>query len=1107
VTPLDPLAVALRGINLVEASAGTGKTHAITTLVVRAVLEDGLDLSRILIVTFTNAATAELRARVRARLDAARRGLEDPSQIESRDTLLHTLVEQRRAAGTAAADAQRLALALYGFDDAAIFTIHGFCQRVLQELAFESGVRFDTELIGDARAMLVDVVRDFRATHWFEASPPLLDRLERAKSAKLTEIAQQYVRHPALRVLLEPEAQHLGDAPEQAARAIVQAVGPYARDALATRKAAANVQFFDDLLQSVAAALRGPGGAALAATLRARYPLALIDEFQDTDPTQFEIFAELYRGAGGALFMIGDPKQAIYAFRGADVFTYFRAAAGAGARHTLLTNWRASPPLVAAVNAVFALRDDAFGLARIRFEPARAAPGAVDRLVGSAALRVRLAGRDVFTPVQTRPHQLLKPTHGGHDFFRVLADEVVDLLDGVSFTAAGDLPGRALQPGDIAILSRTNRQLHLVQAALRRAGVASVLLGDASVFESAEAEMLERVLRALAEPGNGAAVRAALATRLLGRDSAAIDPRHDDAAAWEAAMARFQEWSARWRSGGFTSAFRALLDQEDVPARLLSQVGGERALTNLFHLGELLQRAAGAERRGPLMLLEWLRRMRLDGTARGEQASEAAQIRLESDVRALKLTTVHKSKGLEYPVVVCPFLWDTGKRPEKYDVTLFHAADDALALDLGWPAREDSVEQRCREDLAEATRLAYVALTRAQQLALVLWGPFNGFERSALAQLWHGWSGRDGARPRDPAAIRKLSDDDVAADLAALATAAPGAVEVDALRAPRHRRYAAPRGATLSLQAPPPPFRVQQPWRVSSFTALAVGGETLGLRAEEGIDRDEAAAALADSVPAAELEGFPRGRRLGNLIHKVFELTDFGRADTAALRSVVQPLLRAARLEAGLADKLCRAVADVLDTPLDDARPPLRLRDVAANRRLNEMEFAFPVALDVDGRPCGGVTPAGLARVLAGAESEATCAYAPRLAQLPFRSLAGYLRGFIDLVFAHGGRWYVVDYKSNDLGPRAADYRPAPVAAAMAQHDYVLQAHLYAVAVHRYLRRRVRDYTYERDFGGTYYLFVRGMAPERGSETGVAFERPSAAVIEALDGLLSGDDA
>jgi exodeoxyribonuclease V beta subunit len=390
-----------------------------------------------------------------------------------------------------------------------------------------------------------------------------------------------------------------------------------------------------------------------------------------------------------------------------------------------------------------------------------------------------------------------------------------------------------------------------------------------------------------------------------------------------------------------------------------------------------------------------------------------------------------------------------------------------------------------------------VALTRAQQLAVVVWGAFTGFEQSATARLWHG------APRRDDEAIAKLSDAEMRSDLAALASTAPGAIELATLPGPRQLRYTARAASPAALVAPPAVPPVRQPWRVSSFTALAAGGEGLGLRAEEGIDRDDVAA--IEPSAAAGLDGFPRGRRAGTLVHAVFERIDFGEPDAAVLDGVVRELLATFRVDLSHAAVLCGAVAAVLDTPLDARQPPLRLRDVPAARRLNEMEFAFPIALGADGRTRGGLTPSGLAQVLARhAVDDGARAYAARLARLPFRALAGYLRGFIDLVFQHDGRWYVVDYKSNDLGRRAADYAPSALAGAMAQHDYGLQAHLYAVAVHRYLARRVAGYDYERHFGGVYYLFVRGMAPSRGPATGVVFDRPTLRLINELDALLAG---
>jgi len=1095
--PLDPLHVDLRGVHLVEASAGTGKTHAITTLVVRAVLEAEIEVGRILVVTFTNAATAELRERVRRRLHAAYQALDDPSACADAElgALLAARPPDRRAA-----DRQRVLAALYGFDDAAIFTIHGFCQRVLQEFAFESGVRFDAELLGDVRPLFADVVRDYRVARLYEASPDLLRAL--AKPAvgqkRLMDVAQQVLRHPHLRMLETPPPGHV-DAPQQAAvRALLQGIGPYARAALARRKAAANAQFFDDLLQDLGAALAGAHGAALAATLRRRYPIALIDEFQDTDPVQFDIFRRIYAGGdAAALFLIGDPKQAIYAFRGADVFAYFTANRLADQRHTLPTNRRSSPRLVQAINAVFDARPDALVLEQMTFRDAVAARD--DEPLSGAPLRVWFVERGPFKCQRDSLRQpLLTPNMPGHPFFGALADGIVCLLDGTT-----TLAGRPIEPGDIAVLCRTNAQLLMVQDALRKAGVASVVLGDSSVFDTAEAQMLEWLLRALAEPGDAAAIRAALVTPLLGRRGDDLDRLREDESEWDRVLERFQSWSARWRSGGFTSAFRAVLDDEGVPGRLLSAVGGERALTNLLHLGELLQRAASAERRGPLALVEWLRRMRLDAAARDEQAVEAAQIRLESDVRALKLTTVHKSKGLQYPVVVCPFLWNSGPKSDADAPPLFHAQDEGARLDLGWPAHAENSAAAAVERLAESTRLTYVALTRARDLCVVVWGSFPDFEQSALARLWHEMPRRQTV-PRSAKDVRGLSDAELRADLDAYAHAAPGAVAIASLKPPESRRYVPADIAQPALQAPPPVWRVAQPWRVSSFTALAAGGEALGWHGEEGIDRDELASAEASAVAA--LDGFPRGRRPGTLVHAIFEAFDFSETDAGVLQQLVRERLAAFRVGLEHTDALCAAVTAVVETPLNSAAPPLRLRDVPSSRRLNEMEFAFPIALgDARRRP---LTPERLAGALARhAAGDSARAYAERVARLPFRSLAGYLRGFIDLVFRHDERWYVVDYKSNDLGGRAAYYAPRALAAAMLQHDYVLQAHLYAVALHRYLAQRVAGYDYERHFGGVYYLFVRGMHPSRGASTGVVFDRPSAALLRELDALLAGDDA
>lgn len=1099
--PLRPLETPLQGLQLIEASAGTGKTFAITTLALRGVIEAELDIARILIVTFTNAATAELRRRLRERLHRALATYADASAA-GHDDDLRALVAGRVAAGHADADRRRLRGALDGFDEASIFTIHGFCQRALREFAFESGAAFDAELIGDPRPLLTDAVRDVWSARLYDAPPAMVERLAAAKvtPAIVARVAGAFALHRDLRVRAAPAAAAADDAATAWARQFVRDAGPAVLETLARRKAAANVQDFDDLLHQLADALAGPFAGALASGIGRRYGLALIDEFQDTDPVQYRIFRELNARIGLPLFLIGDPKQAIYAFRGADVFAYLAAQAAASDAHTLLTNWRSAPRLVEAVNTLFSNAPQPFVFEQIAFRRGAAAERNVSTLGGGASdaapLRIAVARRADLGMAESKP---FNKGELGRWFYRAVADHLVELLNRTT------LDGRALQPGDVAVLCRKNEQLTLVGEALRAAGIPSVALGDASVFEAPEAEMLEHVLRALAEPGDAAALRVALATPLVGLDSDAIARLNVDEAAWDDWAERFQRWSERWRVSGFTAALRGLFDDLAVPERVLARPGGERCLTNLLHLGELLQQVASEGRRGPHGLVDWLHRLRAEDTLRQELGSEAAQIRLESDVHAVSLVTVHKSKGLEYPVVVCPFLWDTVDIQADRDWPLYHDAEGRLTIDLGMPPADDSKACRGRELTAEDVRLLYVAVTRAKQLCVLVWGAFKFFERSALAELLHRYPRRDADRGkrRETAEMRVLRDGAIAADLEALAAASDGAIAIEHLAPPRDLRYAAAPadGAALVPPAEVPP--VVQTWRVGSFTSLSAGGEALGARAEEeGRDRDELAAdAEAGVSAAAGLQGFPRGRRPGTLVHRILETIAFDVSD-AALREVVARELTTARIGPEWVDPLTRALGDALDTPLLAGPDAVRLRDVPAARRLTEMEFAFPVARGAGRQPLGA---AALADVFArhGGTDDLT-AYADRLRRLPFRPLAGYLRGYVDCVFAHAGRWYVVDYKTNDLGPTAAHYAPAALAAEMTRHDYVLQYHLYLVALHRYLGHRLPAYDYERDCGGALYLFLRGMAPARGPATGIVHARPPAALIAALSEVLAG---
>ena len=1237
---LDWRAIPLAGRQLIEASAGTGKTYTITTLVLRLVLERRVRVDELLVVTFTNAATAELRDRVRRRLRSAEIAME--AGLDPDDPQVDALV---KSSPDRDADRRRLQEALRSIDEAAIYTIHGFCQRVLQENAFESGVRFELELLADARPLIGELVEDFwsRVTaeaseacvRYLQAKLPIvaLHRLarlaaaapgmpiepepravdpgaaveryleERGRVAEVwarsrTEVSTLLLstralsrvkyRTASVRAWIEQldelltsqsrstlgmfkdfdrftaarlrEATNKGHAPpehplfdacERLLAAHEEAQGELAdwavsvqhdlvqfiRTELLLRKRKRGVQTFDDLLLELAQALRRPGGAVLAQRIYERHPFALIDEFQDTDPTQYEIFDRIYSDgdgrARGALLMIGDPKQAIYAFRGADVFAYLRAARDtAGTRWTLDTSYRTDPTLLHALNQVFSRPARPFEIDSIEYHPVRAKPGAVDRLrwpasgaqtVGTSPGRppmsllfVRKEGRQ-----ESRAPVVLKRLASGF-VYDAVAREVVSLLE-----SGATIDSRRIGPGDIAILTRKNKEAIALQELLLDLGVPAVLQGDASVFDAPEAADVASVLRALATPTDAAALRCALATTLIGVDANELEGLRRDEVGWESWVERFFSWHELWVHRGFMPSFRALRRDLDLVPRLLAKRGGERRLTNVLHLGELLHDAASSQHLGIAGLLRWFDQVRHDPAAREELAPESQQVRLESDARAVQLTTMHKSKGLEYPVVFCPFLWDGRLRYEQGFAT-YHDPRDGyrLKLDLAPSAeRPESTQQADREALAEALRLTYVAMTRAKHRLVVVCGSIRSYGTSALAHLLHDPSFIPTASAHSPAERVKSADDEALRgdlDLLVEASRRPGqhaAVEViepDGGPVPRYRpRVAVPRPIAHRTAR----RKLHARWRATSFSALTAGPGPVAAPAAEGLDHDEdvshapASGSSEDEIAAVRqvvLHSFPRGAAPGNVLHGVLEVIDFTERRVEKWRDVCAQLLERFGLDSDQhADVLRDGICDMLATPLTESGPCLN--QIATTHRACEMEFTLPVGwprAEPDRGRRRALTPRRLAEAFATYASPSVPRdYATRIADLKFDALVGYLRGFIDLVFVHEGRWYVVDYKSNHLGPLPSDYALPRLTEVMADHHYILQYHLYSAALHRHLQLRLPGYDHAQHFGGVFYLFARGMHPTRGPSTGVFADRPTLTMVDAVLTALDGTTA
>lgn len=1221
---LDAFHAPLAGTVLIEASAGTGKTHTITTLFVRLVLERGLSVGEVLVVTFTEAATAELRERVRARLRLAVRALSGQPTPEDPELARFAEAEETRALYRARAEA-----ALRELDLSAISTIHAFCMRALQEHAFESGAELGLELMADTSVLIDELTADYWASRvcelpralyllrhgrfelataraiisalarrpadvpvlpdpgedepapdydavraafrearrawqgasgavrdllldarvmnqrsyssalvdryvgaldaWFEAEEPVravpfdaLAKLSPASIAAGTKKGNAPPDHPVF-ARLEALGALLGALRDAFLRDLRLGAVSYVRRELPARKAALRVQGFEDLLFSLDAALRGPRAPALHARLLGRHRAALIDEFQDTDPVQYRIFHRIFHDSDGALLLVGDPKQSIYAFRGADVFSYVHATRAASRIYTLGENRRSDPSLVRAVNTLFARVRDPFLLDVVGFEPV-AAHHAEDRLRAEA---------------KSPPFEILFVPRGADKALgkgwlkatlpRAIAAEIARFLrSGASIAAsAGSPERRAVRPGDVAVLTRTNEQARLVQAELRKLRVPTTLQSDESVFASDEAADVELLLSAILHPTRSGAVRSALATVVAGLDAEELASLDGDERAWDRWSGRFREWQAHWDEHGFIHAYRRMLAELGATERLLGLVDGERRVTNLIHTGELLHGVATRGRLGRTALVRWLGLARGEGDEASDLGREAEELRLESDAHAVQLLTIHKSKGLEFPIVYCPFLFDV-RLPGPSDVAIdFHDPSDGFALKIDVDPRPESpsIAAKEREVLSEGQRLLYVALTRAKHRCSIVWGGINQAERSPLAYALHqppdGAGGEDLQR-RAAERYRASSDAELRADLGALAAAAGGAIAiVDFDVEEPGPAYEAPVSAGAS-ELSARTFergRVGASFRMGSFSALSqrdledarhADPEALGLDRDEVDERASLAPPAAgpperDAAPREVAEGpvllhaFPRGARAGTMLHDVLEHLDFTSADGAALRALVRDKLEAA----GYADEqwgetLTSGVRAMMAAPLDPAG--LRLADVPRARRIDELEFVLPVA-----RGGEALTARRLAEALeAHPGGDTPASYAARLGSLRFPPLRGFLKGFIDLVFEHDGRFYVVDYKSNHLGPSPEDYRAEALVRAMTHHDYVLQYHLYVVAVHRWLLRRLRGYDYDRHFGGVYYLFLRGMSPDHPTR-GVFADRPPRERTEALSRALEGE--
>ena len=1218
--PFDVLRHPLPGTHLVEASAGTGKTFNITTIVLRLLLETELTIERILVVTFTKAATAELRGRVRARLREALDGFEAGG---CDDPVLDALVNAHpREHGLA-----RLRAALADFDRAAIYTIHAFCQRALVAFAFESGEPFEVSFTDHAGELYAELCQDHWAARAYQADAGWLEGVQEvfAGPGSFADLAKRAAERPDLRVLpelsrqdqqaqqarlrtlLEPCAQHWRRdqavirqqldydngvlkaaykaekirAPLAALEALFSGPPPsgprvpagtekltasalrratkarksppshpffsaweryitlaqelllndlvslqrelfeLARPRLDARKDSRNVRAYSDLLVRLAEALDGPGAAALADAIFARYPAALIDEFQDTDPIQFAIFQRAFEGGRGTLFLIGDPKQAIYAFRGGDIYAYLRAVQGTQ-RATLGVNYRADDRLVEALGVLYQRAGQAFVDPRIPFHPVGAHHGA--RIRGPSDEPEPLQLRMIRTEGKGKRGRITSTWANARLVPIIAADVVRFLQSDARLLRCRDERGQETwsgpRPSDVAVLVRRNADASAMQDALLALGVHSVVATDTSVFGSTEAAELWAVLQAVLRPSSDRLLRAAATSRLLGMTGTQLAEAVADDARWAGWAERVRGWRQTWERRGFMAMFRAVLLERIEPGlppaqeRVLGWPRGERAMTNLLHLAELLQRESQQRSLGPVGLVTWFAQRRA-GVGEG---SDDEELRLESDADAATIMTVYKAKGLQWPVVWAPFGHITFRVDDVRP--LFHGDPPAEAATVSLdPYQWGEQSLRAREEqLAQERRVLYVTLTRAAHRLIVYWGDWNQKDDSALAALLHPPPGMDHETDATrllaacTAHAKSLREDARMAEIGRLANQHPGLIGVSWLdESPVAALEVDGRGDD-DLQLATFEGRIRTSWRRTSYTGLTRGAQRAAVEADP-VDHDEHAEAepgdihialkpvTSEPLPGDDapcgFQDFPRGRGAGVLLHSIFEHVDF-EDQAEALDRVVVEQLQAARLDVeALGASTAHAVRRVLATPLGGALGDFTLGQLSRVRRIDELPFTFPVS--GHGQAAPNLRQRDLVAFL---RQQGRDQLAARVSRLSFGRLRGHLMGFVDLIFAHGGRHWIVDWKSNFLGPTVADYHPAALAEAVAHHNYDLQYLVYCVALHRHLELRLPGYRFGQHFGGVRYLFVRGMGPDTGAARGVFIDEVSEDLVVGLSALL-----
>lgn len=1203
----DPVECDLSGVNLIEASAGTGKTYSISSLFLRLILEKDLPVESILVVTFTEAATSELKDRIRRRIKECLDGInngnisfagkvskEYSGHFSDYDVNFIKLAELR------------LDLALRTFDRASIFTIHGFCHRVLQEQAFESGSMFDMTLESDLSELQNEIISDFLRSitpsdgqsktgrfiskiflkyliekKFFsgalsdivsKTSPFLKVRMraagEKYDNQSILSSEQEFMQcfdkakkawashcEDIKKCLIGSESLKKNTYPDQTRKRILGDIDDYLisdtplpilfkdfnkltqkkinsetknkeippshdffmlcealeiaavrlekiytnesislkhefmvyfSDEFEKRKSINSSFGFNDLLLKVHEAISGDYRIRIRQSLNKKYKAALIDEFQDTDYIQYDIFSSLFKGYA-PLFLIGDPKQSIYGFRGADIAAYIKAAKNVDRKYTLSQNWRSDEELVEAVNTLFSGRENPFVYKDIDYLCSQKSkkPETDDE----EGFKGENPGLEIFAFSGKSADLTKKPDD-------IISQYVADRIS-VLVSGANSICGKSVRPGDIAILVRKHREGQKIRILLDKAGIPSVSSGGEDVFKTVEALHFLRLLSAIAEPSDMKKVMASLTTPFFYKNSSEIDAINHDEKKLEEIILFLRDLNSAWHGSDFSQMFKMALSRSGAMHKIASEPNGERILTNFFHIAELITKQESSGKSTPEDIISWFSEKITSGVTKADEEL----LRLESEKDAVRILTIHKSKGLEFPIVFCPFPAKDLSRSKNDSIVMHSDENDEnfTFFESDQPDYAEKRKKRSAEELAESMRLLYVALTRAKHKCFLAYN--TDHNSSALAYLFLHKGEFDMTNGLDDLknAVTKMDLQKKMSVLFDISSKSKGTISLlgpDNLKTEAIEVMGQNDNTGLSLRS----FKGKiDPWQsLTSFSGLTKGLHSDRIVPE--IDEQNENKSTDASIPEIKPESadksiftFPKGKEAGSFFHSFLERINF-KSNEAELKEIADAKLKEYGFDEEWSDVIAKMATNLINTKFKSSDDEFTLSDITPDRRVNEMGFYYPLS---------HIDQPALSKMMANlfADIKIDSAISDRLQGLDFNPVKGFMRGYIDMVFEHNGFYYLLDWKSNHIGDDHVEYSRKKMEDVMISELYVLQYHLYLVALDRYLTEKDPEYSYEKRFGGVFYVFLRGLGGS--GENGVYYHRPEESIIRRISTALS----